>query len=191
MQLLDSHQFRCGEEILSIAAMTSVSSPFIIPDEGRSSAGAAGELERRKFTAEEGDHLTLLNVYNAFVNPRVGRKSSKWAASHRLNFKALSRAVSIRAQLEKYLRRWEIPIESCEGDQRRLRRCLVSGYFKNAAKMQPDGSYRSVRENAVSDTKAAWLSAAFFDTSCKPFRHRLFMFTPLQCCSTVYRRQNG
>lgn len=25
------------------------------------------ELERRKFTVEEGDHLTALNAYNAFV----------------------------------------------------------------------------------------------------------------------------
>ncbi|KAK0569682.1 hypothetical protein OC861_000642 [Tilletia horrida] len=148
--LLDSATFRCSSEILSIAAMTSVQNPFIIPDEGRSSAGAAGEIERRKFTAEEGDHLTLLNVYSAFVNPRVGKQSGKWCGRHRLNFKALSRAVSIRAQLEKYLRRWGIdPNVSCEGDVGRLRRCLVSGYFKNAAKMQPDGSYRSVRENAV------------------------------------------
>lgn len=26
-----------------------------------------GELERRKFTVEEGDHLTALNAYNAFI----------------------------------------------------------------------------------------------------------------------------
>jgi ATP-dependent RNA helicase DDX35 len=53
------------------------------------------ELERRKFTVEEGDHLTALNAYNAFVkrmwpgavsherfaDPFIaldGRKSSKW-----------------------------------------------------------------------------------------------------------------
>lgn len=37
---------------------------FIMDDGGDS---VRGELERRKFTAEEGDHLTALNVYNAFV----------------------------------------------------------------------------------------------------------------------------
>lgn len=130
--------------------MTSVSTPFIIPDEGRSRAGAEGELERRKFTAEEGDHLTLLNVYAAFVNPRHGKQSAKWCGQHRLNFKALSRAVNIRAQLLKYLRRFGIDVVSCEGDGARLRKCIAAGFFKNAAKVQPDGSYRSVRENAVS-----------------------------------------
>ncbi|PWN96748.1 P-loop containing nucleoside triphosphate hydrolase protein [Tilletiopsis washingtonensis] len=147
--LLESLHFRCSDEILSIAAMTSVSTPFIIPDEGRSRAGAEGELERRKFTAEEGDHLTLLNVYAAFVNSRHGKQSAKWCGQHRLNFKALSRAVNIRAQLLKYLQRFGIDVVSCEGDGARLRKCIAAGFFKNAARVQPDGSYRSVRENAV------------------------------------------
>ena len=87
-------------------------------------------------------------AYNAFV--RYGRQSPKWCASHKLNYKALLRAVSIRKQLAKYLERFNIPVESCEGDGKRLRKCLVTGYFKNAARMMPDGTYRSVRENAVS-----------------------------------------
>lgn len=138
--------FACGEEILTIAAMTSVQSVFLIAE---GAAGAVGELERRKFTAEEGDHLTLLNVYNAFVG--VGKSSARWATAHRLNFKALSRAISIRAQLRRYLTRFQIKIQSCEGDQQRLRRCLASGYFRNAAKMEPDGTYRSARDQIVSD----------------------------------------
>ncbi|KAH9079259.1 DEAH box polypeptide 35 [Lactarius deliciosus] len=49
--LLNSHHFRCGEEILTILAMTAVQDVFIIPS---GAAGALAELERRKFTAEEG-----------------------------------------------------------------------------------------------------------------------------------------
>ncbi len=95
---------------------------------GEGGAGALGEIERRKFTAEEGDHLTLLNAYNAFT--RVGHQSPKFCASHRLNFKALSRAVAIRKQLKKYLERFGVKVESCQGDIVRLRKCLVTGYFK-------------------------------------------------------------
>jgi len=68
---------------------------------------------------------------------------------HRLNFKALSRALSIRTQLAKYLKRFEIPIASCGEDHTSIRRCLTSGYFRNAAVLQPDGTYRSVREGVV------------------------------------------
>ncbi|KAJ7929392.1 P-loop containing nucleoside triphosphate hydrolase protein [Mycena leptocephala] len=139
--LFSSKELKCGEEILTIAAMTSVQDVFVIPDGAQ---GALAELERRKFTAEEGDHLTLLNAYNAFT--RYGR-SSGWCKSHALSFRAMSRAVSIRAQLKKYMQRFNLPIESCEGDAKRLRKCLVSGYWRNGARWVADGTYRSVRGN--------------------------------------------
>ncbi|ESK97822.1 deah (asp-glu-ala-his) box polypeptide 35 [Moniliophthora roreri MCA 2997] len=141
--LFKSNEYQCGEEILTIAAMTAVQDVFVIRDGG---PGALDELERRKFTAEEGDHLTLLNAYNAFT--RYGR-SSGWCKNHALSFRAMSRAVSIRAQLKKYMQRFNLPLESCQGDAKRLRRCLVSGYWRNGAKWVGDGTYRSVRGNKV------------------------------------------
>ncbi|EPS97365.1 hypothetical protein FOMPIDRAFT_1037914 [Fomitopsis schrenkii] len=141
--LFMSEEHQCGEEILTIAAMTAVQDVFVIPD---GAAGALAELERRKFTAEEGDHLTLLNAYNAFT--RYGRSSS-WCKSHALSFRAMSRAVSIRSQLKKYMQRFGLPVESCEGDAKRLRKCLVSGYWRNGARWVADGTYRSVRGNAT------------------------------------------
>ncbi|KAJ7184090.1 P-loop containing nucleoside triphosphate hydrolase protein [Mycena filopes] len=135
--LFSSKELKCGEEILTIAAMTSVQDVFVIPDGG---PGALAELERRKFTAEEGDHLTLLNGYG---------RSSGWCKSHALSFRAMSRAVSIRSQLKKYMQRFHLPTESCEGDAKRLRQCLVSGYWRNGARWVADGTYRSVRGNRL------------------------------------------
>lgn len=153
--LMESIRLNCTQEILSIAAMTSVATPFIIPDEGRSQAGALGELERRKFTAEEGDHLTLLNAYSSFVHPNIGKQSAKWCQKHRLNFRVLSRAVNIRTQLVRYMARFGILKggSSCQGDIVCLQKCLVSGFFGYAARMLPNGSYKSVREDAVSVQK--------------------------------------
>jgi len=136
--LFTSKEFGCGDEILSIAAMTTVQDVFVIPD---GAPGALAELERRKFTAEEGDHITLLNAYNAFI--KYG-KSSSWCRSHALSFRAMSRAVSIRSQLKKYMLRFGLPIESSNGDARRLRQCLVTGYWRNGAQWCADGTYVSV-----------------------------------------------
>ncbi|KAF9532436.1 P-loop containing nucleoside triphosphate hydrolase protein [Crepidotus variabilis] len=141
--LFRSKDMKCGEEILTIAAMVAIQDVFIIPD---GAPGALAELERRKFTAEEGDHFTLLNAYNAFV--RYGRSSS-WCKSHSISFRAMSRAVSIRAQLKKYMQRFNLPIESCEGDVKRLAKCLVSGYWRNGARWNADGTYRSIRGNMM------------------------------------------
>lgn len=71
---------------------------------------------------------TFTVAYNAFA--RYGQNNKQWCGNHRLNYKALSRAMSIRKQLKKYMERFRIPIVSCEGDAIRLRKCLVSGYFK-------------------------------------------------------------
>ncbi|KAJ3501295.1 hypothetical protein NLJ89_g9401 [Agrocybe chaxingu] len=71
-----SKEYKCGEEILTIAAMTTVQDAFVIPD---GAAGALAELERRKFTAEEGDHFTLLN--GAIRPPNLGlvhKEAENW-----------------------------------------------------------------------------------------------------------------
>lgn len=59
MKLFSSKDFRCGEEVLTIAAMISVQDVFIQAD---GTQGALMELERRKFTAEEGVCFSFLPI---------------------------------------------------------------------------------------------------------------------------------
>lgn len=61
---------------------------------------------------------------------KYGQRDKSWCGQRRLNYRALQRAQSIRKQLKKYLERFGIKSVSCEGDHVRLRKCLVSGYFK-------------------------------------------------------------
>ncbi|KAK2607437.1 hypothetical protein N8I77_006108 [Diaporthe amygdali] len=148
--LLSATIFGCVSEILTIAAMTSVGGSVWVQNDGQ-----LKELEssRRKFAADEGDHLTLLNAYQAFVS--TGRKEGRFCHDHNLNFKAMTRAVSIRAQLKRYLERFGIntgetlavnqnpgndPVKKAE----QIRRCLTTGYFSQAARMLPDGTFSTV-----------------------------------------------
>lgn len=156
--LLSAPSFGCLSEILTIAAMTSVGGNIWFHHDGEKKKM---ETARRKFAVEEGDHLTLLNVYQAFVTK--GRKEAKFCHDNYLNFKALSRAVSIRAQLKRYLERFGMNVEetlssnankqplSVGGPDKaeQIRRCLTTGYFAHAAKMQPDGTFRNVAGGTV------------------------------------------
>lgn len=156
-----SPQFNCLSEILSIAAMTTLQGNVWFHHEGEKKAM---ELARRKFAAEEGDHLTLLNVYQAFV--ATGRKDAKWCRNNYLNFKSMQRAVSVRAQLKRHLERLGIRIDesfassspsyistkqpSTSTDKTsNILKCLTSGFFANAAMMQFDGSFKSVSGNVI------------------------------------------
>ncbi|OTA57274.1 P-loop containing nucleoside triphosphate hydrolase protein [Hypoxylon sp. EC38] len=142
--LLTAPSFGCLSEILTIAAMTSLGGSIWVQRDGEKKQI---ESSRRKFAAEEGDHLTLLNVYQAFITK--GKKESRFCHDNHLNFKAMTRAVSIRAQLKRYLERFGITVDESlktsagnKGEQ--IRRCLTTGYFAHAARMQPDGSFRNV-----------------------------------------------
>ena len=149
--LLTAPQMGCLSEILSIAAMTTLQGAVWFQQDGK--RGEA-DIARRKFAAEEGDHLTLLNVYQAFVTK--GRKDSKWCKDNRLNYKSMMRAVSVRNQLRRYLGRSGIDVDESlapHGKQdsqsnvdvgERLRKCLTSGYFAHAARMQADGTFQPV-----------------------------------------------
>jgi ATP-dependent RNA helicase DDX35 len=152
--LLTAPSFACLSEILSIAAMTSLQGEvwFRHDDEKKAVASA-----RRKFAAEEGDHITLLNVYQAFVTK--ARKEPKWCRDNHLNYKSLIRAVSIRAQLKRYLERFGLNVDESlslsekEGDMgnkgEQIRKCLTTGYFAHAARMQPDGTFKTINGDVV------------------------------------------
>jgi len=146
--LLSATSFGVLSEMLTIAAMTSLQGAIWI-----NHVGEKRQLEsaRRKFAVEEGDHITYLNLYQAFVTK--GKKEAKWCHNNLVNFKSMSRAVSIRNQLRRYLERFGIDISESLNDVMRaggpdkgeqICRCLTSGYFAHAAKMQPDGTFRSV-----------------------------------------------
>ncbi|KAK0323600.1 hypothetical protein LTR82_005347 [Friedmanniomyces endolithicus] len=150
--LLSSPDFGCVNEMLSIAAMIQVSgqgSGVWFSHDNKTGE----EKARRSFAVEEGDHLTLLNVYQAFVTK--GKQEAKWCQKHYLNFKTLSRAVRIRNQLRRALERFGIAVLDPAADvgvlkagglpiQTRILRSLTSGYFPHAARMQADGTFRSI-----------------------------------------------
>lgn len=151
--LLTAPSFNCLSEVLSIAAMTSLQGAVWFQHDGEKKAEASA---RRKFAAEEGDHLTLLNVYQAFVTR--ARKEPKWCRDNYLNYKSMIRAVSVRAQLKRYLERFGLNVDesltiSKEGDVsnkgEQIRKCLTAGYFAHAARMQPDGTFKTISGNVV------------------------------------------
>ncbi|KAJ5772868.1 hypothetical protein N7457_007764 [Penicillium paradoxum] len=147
--LLAAPSFNCLSEILTIAAMVNLQGTVWVQHVGDK---RSAESNRRKFAVEEGDHLTYLNVYQAFVTK--GKKESKWCRDNLLNYRALVRAVSIRGQLKRYLERFGIQVDETLSSHKgaldlsnqpeQIRRCLTTGYFAHAAKMQPDGTFKTV-----------------------------------------------
>ncbi|GAB7350877.1 hypothetical protein MBLNU459_g1396t1 [Dothideomycetes sp. NU459] len=148
--LLSSPDFGCLSEILTIAAMATLQGAVWFQHEGEKKAM---ESSRWKFAVDEGDHLTLLNVYQTFVTK--GKKDASWCRNNHLNYKSMTKAVSVRNQLRRYLERFGVDVRESLGSQdvirvggpdkaEQIRRCLTTGYFSHAARMQPDGTFKTV-----------------------------------------------
>ncbi|VDN50983.1 unnamed protein product [Dracunculus medinensis] len=140
--LLCSGEFGCSEEIAAIIAMLQIQEVFVMPLSGRHKA----ELTKRNFCVEEGDHLTALNVFLNFVE---NGKSKQWCVKNFLNYRGLCRAVNIRDQMIRLLKRYHVPIVSCKGQKDSvdaIRKCLVKGFFSQAAHYHYSGDYVTIKE---------------------------------------------
>ena len=147
--LLKSFEFGCSDEMLSIAAMCAVDYPFIsIRHKGSQESKDRLAECISEFAVLEGDHLTLLNVYNEAVNNQF---DPKWCVSMCLQTKIILRAKEIRKHLERMLISFcpDTPISSCQEDTVTIRKCLVSGFFANACKLGHQGKYVTVRGDVV------------------------------------------
>ena len=148
--ILCSADFECTDEIITIAAMMQIQNVFVTPSKQKVGSNKA----KRLFSVEEGDHVTMLNVFRAFERYK---KSSKWCHEHFLNYKGLCRAVEIHSQLTRVARKCGISVNapmtssfgSRDDDVEKVQRCITSGFFSNAARLHHSGEYRTIKDNHV------------------------------------------
>ena len=90
--LIASVDLGCSEEILSIVAMLSVQNVFYRPKEKQGQA----DSKKAKFHQPEGDHLTLLTVYNGWKGSQF---SNPWCHTNFIQARSMRRAQDVRKQL--------------------------------------------------------------------------------------------
>ncbi|GAA5907660.1 hypothetical protein JCM5296_000845 [Sporobolomyces johnsonii] len=138
--LIASVDLECSEEILTIVAMLSVGgSIFYRPKEKQAQADA----KKAKFHQPEGDHLTLLTVYNGWA---ASKFSNPWCMENFIQGRAMRRAQDVRKQLLGIMDRYKHDILSCGKNYNRVRRAITSGYFRHAAKKDPQEGYKTLVE---------------------------------------------
>ncbi|KAJ3669811.1 hypothetical protein LUZ60_010135 [Juncus effusus] len=138
--IVASEKYKCSDEVISIAAMLSTgNSVFYRPKDKQVHADNA----RLNFhSGNVGDHIALLNVYNAWKETDF---STQWCYENYIQVRSMKRARDIRDQLEGLLERVEIEITSNLNDLDSIRKSITSGFFHNSAKLQKNGSYRTLK----------------------------------------------
>ncbi|KAM7383051.1 hypothetical protein PAMP_002737 [Pampus punctatissimus] len=136
--ILASEQYKCSEEVLSIAAMLSVNnSIFYRPKDKVVHADNA----RMNFVVPGGDHLVLLNVYTQWLESGY---STQWCYENFIQFRSMRRARDVRDQLEGLMDRIEVEVVSSQGDSVPIRKAVTAGYFYHTARLSK-GGYKTVK----------------------------------------------
>lgn len=140
--ILAADKYGCVEEVLSIIAMLGEASAlFYRPKDKKIHADSA----RARFTVKEGgDHFSLLNIWNQWVDSDF---SYVWSRENFLQQRSLTRARDVRDQLAKLCDRVEVTISSVGANEMvPIQKSLTAGFFPNAARLQRGGdSYRTVK----------------------------------------------
>ncbi|EPQ53153.1 P-loop containing nucleoside triphosphate hydrolase protein [Gloeophyllum trabeum ATCC 11539] len=144
--LIVSPEFKCSNEILTIVAMLSVPNVWVRPPSQRKEADAAKQM----LTVPDGDHLTLLNVYNQYV---ANGQDKNWCWQSYLSARALQQADNVRAQLQRNMEKFDIDLVSIQDSNKlytAIRMALVCGFFMQVAHKEGEkGNYLTVKDNQV------------------------------------------
>uniref|UniRef100_A0A7S3QLZ2 RNA helicase n=2 Tax=Dunaliella TaxID=3044 RepID=A0A7S3QLZ2_DUNTE len=137
--LIASVDLGCSDEILTILAMLSAQNIFHRPKEKQAQA----DQKKAKFFQPEGDHLTLLAVYEQWKSNKF---SVPWCKENYVQDRSLKRAQDVRKQLMAIMDRYKLELVSAGRRYDRICKAITSGFFFHAARKDPQEGYKTVVE---------------------------------------------
>lgn len=140
--LITSGTYYCVEEVMTICAMLSVNNSIFYRPKDKAVHADNARLNFAR--GGGGDHITLLNVYNQWVETNY---STQWTYENFVIMRSLKTARDIREQLENLCDRVELEKSSNPLDHEPIRKAMTAGYFYNTAKLDSSGHYKTLKHN--------------------------------------------
>ncbi|CAG8613282.1 16552_t:CDS:10 [Funneliformis mosseae] len=139
--LIASQELSCTREAIEIVSLLSVDSIFFSPQDQREYASDA----KKKFMSPFGDLITFLNVLRSY---EAQKGNSEWCYQNFINRRNMKHVIDVRKQLIQLCTRMGIPTNSsCGNEYEIVLKCMLCGFFRNSAILQPTNNYRTVFSN--------------------------------------------
>jgi ATP-dependent RNA helicase DHX8/PRP22 len=138
--LLTSVDLSCSDEIITIVSMLNVQNIFYRPRDKQTLA----DQKRAKFYHSDGDHLTLLNVYEMWKSNKC---SNLWCHDNFIQARALRKAQDIKKQLIAIMDRYKLEVKKSNKDYTKVRKAITSGFFTHVARKDPKEGYKTLIDN--------------------------------------------
>ncbi|KAM4611208.1 ATP-dependent RNA helicase DQX1-like [Discoglossus pictus] len=145
--LLTACEFQCVSEMLTLASMLTVASRCFLPPPHSDDVLAA----RRELQIPEGDHMTLIHVFNKYKE-----YGDSWCARCALCPRALLQADTLRGDLLDLMQRIELPVSPPTFPRPEsilnITRALISGLFLKVARdVDGQGNYLMLTHKHVAN----------------------------------------
>ncbi|WKY12006.1 hypothetical protein Q1695_003513 [Nippostrongylus brasiliensis] len=128
--LMVANELGCLEEALTVVAAMSCETVFDL-DGSRDDSDM--DRVRARFSNSVSDHLTVLNVVQAFKQEkqRSGHHLKEWCVHNCLNYKNLMMVLKTRKQLRETAQECTMQFASCGAQREKVRQALACGLFLN------------------------------------------------------------
>ena len=149
--ILSSLKYKCFNQILIIVSMLSIGASVYYDsnDDNKNNSNKAHSM----FEHCEGDHFALLQIYNEWEETDF---SNIWCTENYIHPKAMQKARNIKEQLEFICKNKlgiNIDDENLSEENKdindNIRKAIISGFFFNAACLNKDGIYRTIKNPHV------------------------------------------
>jgi len=161
--LLDSLDMGCSWEVIAVASILQVRSIFLQPRTQRQKLDYNTAMA--DFADRSGDHVTYANLIAEMDDREMDHEECKEMFINRV---ALLKAIEIRNQLSRFLKRYgRVQAMGVEGEERSraIRKCVTAGFFFNVAKLANDGNYYTVRGKHLVSVSQSSVLHSHGDTS--------------------------
>ncbi|RHZ71110.1 hypothetical protein Glove_262g16 [Diversispora epigaea] len=136
--LIASQYMGCIKEAIDIVSLLSVDSIFFTPQDQRENAMDM----KRKFISPLGDLITYLNVLKSY---EAHKGEVDWCGRNYINRRNMKHVIKVRKQLNQLCDRMNMsPTNTCGDDYETILKCLLFGFFRQSAILQPDNNYKVI-----------------------------------------------
>lgn len=141
--LIDANQFKCLKPVIIIVSMMSATH--------RLSRTAQNVLFTSKYVDETGDHLTMYNIFNGWLESGM---SDDWCMDNLINSSFMNQAYKISEQIKDILAQYNFDVESCKVENV-LRSFVGSSTANVAEKINDQGDFNNGKTNKYSTIDGA------------------------------------
>ena len=137
--IIESFKLGCSNSIIKICSILESGSPLFL---SFNKEDKTFETSQKHFWDNEGDHITILNVYNTWVETDY---SSEWCNSNGIQWRTLNISLNIQKQINDICNYLNLFENNNNETIQNISKAFSFGFFQNVSELNNLGQYQTLK----------------------------------------------